>query len=70
MTSIPLFYIGYVDGMNRSSQNVASTTWVTFSSNNEFLDSRGIFLGRATSNLDEYEVVISLMTNASAIGIL
>jgi ribonuclease HI len=64
MTSTPPFYIGYVDGMNRSSQNVFSAAWVIFSLSNEFLDSKGIFLGRATNNLAEYEVVIALMTNA------
>ena len=69
MSSISLFYIEYVDGANRSSQNAASASWVIFSPSNEFLDSGGIFLGRATNNLDEYEVVIALMTNASTLGI-
>ena len=69
MLSTPLFYIGYADGANRSSRNVAFHAWVIFSPNNEFVDSRGIFLGRATNNIVEYEVVIALMTNASALGI-
>ena len=55
--------------MNRSSQNAASAAYVIFSPCIEFLDSRGIFLGRATNNLAEYEVVIALMTNAFALGI-
>lgn len=33
------------------------------------MDAGGIFLGRATNNLAEYEAVIALMTNASALGI-
>ena len=69
MSSTPPFYIRYVDGMNRSSQNVASAAWVIFNPSNEFLDSEGIFLGRATNNLVDYEVVIALMTNASSLGI-
>ena len=69
MSSIPPFYIGYLDGMNRSSQNVVFVAWVIFSPNNEFLDSRGIFLGHATNNIAEYEAIIALMTNASAFGI-
>lgn len=69
MSSTPPFYIGYTDGANKSSQNVASTAWVIFNSSNEFLDSGGIFLGHATNNLVEYEAVIALMTNASTLGI-
>ena len=69
MSSTPLFYIGYIDGTNRSSQNAASLTWVIFNPSNEFLDFGGIFLGHATNNLVEYEAVIALMTNASTLGI-
>jgi ribonuclease HI len=70
MSSTPSFHIGYANGTNRSSHNVVSTAWVIFSPSNEFLDSRGIFLNRATNNIAEYEAVIALMTNASALGIL
>ena len=69
MSSTLPFYIGYVDGANRSSQNVTSTVWVIFNPSNEFLDSRGIFLGHATNNIVEYEAIITLMTNAYALGI-
>ena len=69
MSSTPQFHIGYADGANRCSQNVASAAWVIFNPSNEFLDSGGIFLGHATNNLAEYEVFIAAMTNASALGI-
>lgn len=69
MSSIPQFYIGYADGANRSSRHAASAAWVIFNPSNEFIDAGGIFLGRATNNLVEYEAVIALMTNASALGI-
>lgn len=69
MSSTPPFYIGYIDGTNKSSQNVASTAWVSFNPNNGFLDSRGIFLSRATNNLVEYEAIIALMDNSSTLGI-
>ena len=69
MSSTPLFHIGYADGVNRSSQNVAFVAWDIFSPSNKFVDSKGIFLGRDTNNIVEYEVVIALMTNASALGI-
>ena len=69
MSTIPHFHFGYADGANRSSHNIASVAWVIFSPNNEFLDSGGIFLGRATNNIAEYVAMIALMTNAFALGI-
>ena len=69
MSSTTQFHIGYADGMNRCSQNVALAAWVIFNPSNEFLDARGIFLSCTTNNLAEYEAVIALMTNASALGI-
>ena len=51
------------------ARNAASTAWVIFNPSNEFLDAKGIFLSRATNNLAQYEAVIALMTNASALGI-
>ena len=69
MSSTPPFHIGYTDGANKSSQNAASTAWVIFSPSNKFLVSEGIFLGRATNNLVEFEAIIALMTNASTFGI-
>jgi ribonuclease HI len=70
MSTIHPFHIRYDDGANRSSYNMAYAAWVIFSPNNEFLDSGGIFLDRATNNIVEYVVVITLMTNASALVIL
>ena len=69
MSSIPQFYLDYTDGANRSSRHAASAAWVIFNPSNEFIDAGGIFLDRATNNLVEYEAVIALMTNASALGI-
>ena len=70
MSSIPQFYLGYTDGMNRTSRRAASAAWVIFNPSNEFVDARGIFLGHATNNLAKYEAVIALMTNASTLGVL
>jgi ribonuclease HI len=69
MSSTPQFHIGYVDGVNRCSRNATSALWVIFNPSNEFLDSGGIFLGRTTNKLAEYEAVIPLMTNASSLEI-
>ena len=70
MSSIPQFYLDYVDGANRSSRHAALASWVIFNPSNEFVNVGGIFLGHATNNLAKYEAVIALMTNASALGVL
>lgn len=69
MSTIPSTYIGYADGASRSSRSIASAAWVIFSSTNEFVGSGGIFLGPVTNNFAEYEVVIALLSEASALGI-
>lgn len=69
MSTVLSFHTGYVDGANHSSRNIASIAWVIFSPTNEFLDSRGIFLDRATNNIAKYEAMIILMTRASTLGI-
>ena len=69
MSSTLQFYIGYTDGANTSSRHTTSAAWVTFKPSNKFIDAGGIFLGLATNNLAGYEAVITLMTNASALGI-
>ena len=70
MSTIPPFHIGYADDANRRSRNASFAAWVIFSPSNESLDSGGIFLGHATSNIAKYEVVITLISNASTLGIL
>lgn len=69
MWSTPLFHIKYDYSANRSSHNVTYAAWVIFSPSNESLDSKGIFLSHATNNIADYEAVITLMTNASSLGI-
>ena len=69
MLTIPSTYIGYVNGASHSSQNIAYAAWVIFSSTNEFVGSEGIFLGLATNNFVEYEVVIALLSATSTLGI-
>jgi ribonuclease HI len=69
MSSVPSLYIEYADGASRPSQNIASATWVIFSFTNAFVGSGGLFQGPATNNVAEYEVVISLLTQAYALGI-
>ena len=62
-------YLGYVDGANSNSQNIASTTWVIFTPNNQVLSLGGSFLGPVTNNVTEYSTTIELLVEANTLGI-
>jgi ribonuclease HI len=66
-SSFPIF-IGFADGASRHTQNIASTAWVIYHSN-ELVSSGGIFLGSSTNNMAEYHVVVKILTEASSLGI-
>ena len=62
-------YTGFVHGAIYHTQNLASIAWVVYSPNDELVTSGGFFLGLATNNVAEYHVVISLLIEASHLGI-
>jgi ribonuclease HI len=66
VSSLP--YIGFVDGANRSTQNLASTAWEIYAPTDELSSLHGVFLGRATKNIMEYSAVIKLLTNVVSLG--
>ena len=59
-------FIGFADGAHRYTLNLASTAWVLCSPTSELVSSRGILLGPSTNNLEEYQAVIRLLTEALA----
>ena len=59
-------FIGFVDGANRYTLNLASTTWELYSPTRELVSSGGIILGPSTNNLVEYHAMIGLLTEALA----
>jgi ribonuclease HI len=61
MSVFSLPYIGFVDGSSCSTQNLASIAWAIYAPTNELISLHGIFLGRATNNIAEYNVVIELL---------
>ena len=65
--SFPIF-VGFADGASWHTQNIASTTWVIYQSD-ELVSSGGICLGPSTNNMAEYHDVIGLLTQASSLGI-
>ena len=53
-----------MDGANRYTLNIASTTWVLYSLVGDLVISGGVCLGPSPNNLAEYHVVIGLLTKA------
>ena len=69
MSESLLPYIGFADGTNRSTQNLASAAWAIYAPTNELVSLRGVCLDRATNNIAEYSVVIELLVDAISLGI-
>ena len=55
-------YVGFVDGANQYTLNLASTTWVIYSPTGDLVSSGGACLGPTTNNISEYHAVIGLLT--------
>ena len=68
MTSAFPIFFGFADGASRHTQNIALATWVIYQFN-EVVSLGGICLGPATNNMEEYHVVIRLLTQDSSLGI-
>lgn len=62
-------YIGFADGISRSTHNLSSATWVIYSPSNELVSIHGICLGQTTNNIVEYSIVIELLVDAITFGI-
>jgi ribonuclease HI len=66
-SSLP--YIGFADGVIRSTRKLASAAWAIYAPINELVSLRGVCLGRATNNIAEYSVIIELLVDAILIRI-
>jgi ribonuclease HI len=56
--------IRFTDDAIRHTQRLASTTWVIFTPQGQFLSSGGICLGDATNNVIEYNAIIEFLHDA------
>ena len=54
-------FIGFADGSNRYTLNLASVAWVLHSPISDLVSSGGTCLGPSTNNLVEYHAVIGLL---------
>ena len=69
MLTFSSIHYGFVDGANRYTHNLASTTWVVYSLTDELLSLGGIYLGYATNNVAEYCAVIGILNEAISLSI-
>ena len=57
-------FIGFADGANHYTLNLASIAWVLYSPTGDLVSSGGVCLGPSTNNIIEYHAVIGLLTEA------
>jgi hypothetical protein len=69
MSEYSLPYIGFADGVSRSTRNLSFATWAIYAPTNELISLRGVCLGWATNNIAEYSAVIELLVDAISLGI-
>ena len=63
------WFVGFVDGANYHTCNLASSTWVIYSPSGQLVASGGACLGPATNNVAEYIDVIELLWDVMSCGI-
>jgi len=62
-------YIGFSDGTSHITQNFSFVAYAIYSPTDELVSIHGIWLGQKTNNIEEYSVVIELLSNAISFGI-
>jgi hypothetical protein len=62
-------YLGYEDGANGHTKNLASTAWVVYSPEGLLVSSCGICLGPSTNNVAKYSIIIEIFLDAISHGI-
>ena len=59
-------YAGFTNGANHYTLNLASTSWVMYSSTGDMVSSGGTCLGPTTNNLEDYHALNGLLTKSIA----
>jgi ribonuclease HI len=70
MSTDSSIYLGFIDGANRHTRNLASVAWVVYSLEVLLVSSSGVCLGPSTNNVVNYTIVIELLRDAISHGIL
>jgi ribonuclease HI len=69
MSSDSEVFVGYADGASQHTQRLASTAWVIFTPQGQFLSFGGICLDDTTNNVTEYSAFIEFLRDALSLGI-
>jgi ribonuclease HI len=69
MSTKYLVYVGFIDGANHHTWNLASVVWVIYSSEGLLVSPGGVCLGPSMNNVAEYSDVIELLCDAISHGI-
>ena len=56
-------FYGFADGACRHTLNLASASWVLYSTTHDLVSSGAVCIGTETNNIVEYHAVIGLLTN-------
>ncbi len=70
MSSNSPIFVGFVDGANRHTRNLASIAWVIFSTSGQLVGSRRACIFSTINNIAEYSAMIELLVNAISDGIV
>lgn len=62
-------HIDFADGACHSTQNISFAAWAIYDPHGELVDLQGICLGPTTNNIDEYSLVIKLLSEVTALEI-
>jgi hypothetical protein len=63
MSVSSLLYNGFSNGASYSTQNLTSAPWEIYAPIDQLISLHGVFLGRATNNIMEYNALIELLTD-------
>ena len=62
-------HFGFTDGASRHTWNLATTAWVLHYPSGQLLVSRGVYIGPASNNVEEYTAVVYLLSEAISLGV-
>ena len=62
-------HFGFADGASRHTRNLASVAWVLYYPSIQLLVSRWVCIGAASNNVEEYTVVIYLLSKEIYSGV-
>ena len=69
MSTESLIYLGFADGANHHTQNLALDAWVIYVLDGHLVSSGGVYHQPSSNNIVEYSAMFKLLTDAISNGI-